>query len=109
MLVSHKKEFIYTKTVKTAGTSIEVYFEPYCLPEGEWELSNKRDVYEGGTGIIGYHEGGDIAGKKWYHHMSRKNCLNLNIYYYDRKTIDLVEEKYKDDIIRFGYSAPSCI
>src|SRR5262245_35130819 len=31
MLVSHLKRFIYLKTKKTAGTSIEIYFEPYCV------------------------------------------------------------------------------
>ncbi|NJM30063.1 MAG: hypothetical protein HC855_08110 [Rhizobiales bacterium] len=33
MLLSHRKKFIYLKTIKTAGTSVEIFFEPYCLPE----------------------------------------------------------------------------
>jgi hypothetical protein len=33
MLISHRKKFIYFKTIKTAGTSVEIFFEPYCLPE----------------------------------------------------------------------------
>jgi hypothetical protein len=68
MLVSHRKQFIYTKTIKTAGTSIEIYFEPYCLPEGQWDCSHIREQFVGDTGIIGY-RGGDITGKKWYNHM----------------------------------------
>jgi len=43
MLVSHRKKFIYTKTAKTAGTSVESYFEPFCLPEGDWKLEHTRD------------------------------------------------------------------
>lgn len=35
MLISHRKRFIFTKTAKTAGTSVESYFEQYCMPEGE--------------------------------------------------------------------------
>ena len=35
MLVSHARKFIYTKTLKTAGTSVEVFLEPYCRPPGE--------------------------------------------------------------------------
>lgn len=35
MLVSHTHKFIYTKTLKTAGTSVEVFLEPYCRPPGE--------------------------------------------------------------------------
>lgn len=34
MLVSHTKKFIYLKTVKTAGSSVEAALEPYCLPPG---------------------------------------------------------------------------
>ena len=36
MLVSHRYKFIYTKTRKTAGSSVESYFEPFCMPDGEW-------------------------------------------------------------------------
>ena len=54
MLVSHRYKFIFTKTVKTAGTSIESYFEKYCMPEGEWKESHNREEYVSETGIIGY-------------------------------------------------------
>lgn len=54
MLVSHSHQFIYTKTVKTAGTSVESYFERFCMPEGEWSLSHARDEYESDHGIIGF-------------------------------------------------------
>ena len=40
MLISHRKQFIYTKTAKTAGTSVESYFEKYCMPEGKWQFSH---------------------------------------------------------------------
>ena len=53
MLVSHRYQFIFIKTVKTAGTSIESYFEPYCMFEGEWEQSHARDEYISEAGIIG--------------------------------------------------------
>jgi len=45
MLVSHRYRFIYTKTIKTGGTSVESYFEPYCMADGEWTESQKRDEY----------------------------------------------------------------
>lgn len=54
MLVSHRKKFIFTRTAKTAGTSVEVFFEKFCMPEGEWEASHRRDVYQSAAGIIGY-------------------------------------------------------
>jgi hypothetical protein len=68
MLVSHLKRFIYTKTAKTAGTSIEVYFEPYCTPEGEWRFQHGHTEYESDSGIIGY-RGKKNGEKKWFNHM----------------------------------------
>lgn len=34
MLISHPHRFIFIKTVKTAGTSVEAFLEPYCCPPG---------------------------------------------------------------------------
>lgn len=68
MLVSHRKKFVYTKTIKTAGTSVESYFEKYCMPEGEWTFCHTRDEYESGAGIIGY-RGSQPKGKRWLNHM----------------------------------------
>jgi len=33
MIISHEHRFIFIKTVKTAGTSIEVYLSPFCGAE----------------------------------------------------------------------------
>ncbi|HWO40244.1 MAG TPA: sulfotransferase family 2 domain-containing protein [Candidatus Eisenbacteria bacterium] len=68
MLISHRKHFIYTKTVKTAGTSVEVYFERFCLPEGYQQLQHARDEYVGPEGVVGY-RGSNVAGHKWRNHM----------------------------------------
>ncbi|MEM8557668.1 MAG: sulfotransferase family 2 domain-containing protein [Bacteroidota bacterium] len=69
MLVSHRKSFIFTKTAKTAGTSVEAYFEQYCMCEGEYEFSHFREAYESECGVIG-HRGSDLNGVKWWNHMS---------------------------------------
>lgn len=53
MLVSHRKKFIYTKTVKAAGTSVVSYFEKSCMPEGAWEFAHFRDEYVSEEGILG--------------------------------------------------------
>jgi hypothetical protein len=68
MLVSHRKKFIYTKIVKTAGTSVESYFEKYCMPEGAWEFAYYREVYDSEEGIIGY-RGNNATENKWNNHM----------------------------------------
>ena len=33
MIISHRHKFIFIKTIKTAGTSIEVFLSQYCGPE----------------------------------------------------------------------------
>jgi hypothetical protein len=76
VLVSHTKQFIFTKTVKTAGTSVESYFERYCMPDGEWRESHTRDECVSENGIIGY-RGGDPTGSTWYNHMPAKKIREL--------------------------------
>lgn len=68
MLVSHRKRFVYTKTMKTAGTSVEAYFERWCVPEGSFRLSHFRDESVTEAGIVGY-RGPDPRGCRWYNHM----------------------------------------
>ncbi len=76
MLVSHRKHFIFTKTVKTAGTSVESYFEPYCMPDKEWQECHVRDEYVSEAGIIGY-RGIDSSGSTFYNHMSARRIHDL--------------------------------
>src|SRR6185312_9079529 len=68
MLISHRYRFIYTKTNKTAGTSVEAYFERYCMPDGEWHPGHARDEYDSEAGVIGY-RGENPKNKRWYNHM----------------------------------------
>jgi hypothetical protein len=74
MLVSHRFRFIFTKTVKTAGTSVEAYFEQFCLPAGEdsYLPAHGRPEYESPTGIIGYRGPREGRSDKWFNHMSAK-------------------------------------
>lgn len=69
MLVSHRYRFIYTKTAKTAGTSVESFFERFCMPDGEWEKAHGRDAYQSPTGIIGMRRKQIPAGTLWWNHM----------------------------------------
>src|SRR5438034_9985645 len=70
MLVSHRKQFIYTKTIKTGGTSVEAYFEPYCFPDREYEFLHARPQYASETGIVGFRGlKRPDDGIEWYNHM----------------------------------------
>lgn len=88
MLISHRKKFIYTKTLKTGGTSVESYFERYCMPEGEWGFSHGRQEYINKTGIIGC-RGVNYSSSYWKNHLSA----------YEIKT--RVEEKVWKEYFKF--------
>lgn len=71
MLISHRKKFIYTKTGRSASTSVEGYFQPYCYLDGQCpEITNGTAQYIGEVGIVGFRgriDPGDNI--KWWGHM----------------------------------------
>lgn len=58
VLVCHDHKFIFLKTRKTAGTSIEMLLEPLCVPEG-YMVTEKTAGYQCQRGIVGYRLLGD--------------------------------------------------
>ena len=82
MLISHRNKFIYTKTVKTASTSVESFFEPFCMEDGEWSFSDGRDMHISNAGIIGM-RASLPKNVPWFNHMSAisiKKQLNPHIW-----------------------------
>jgi len=79
MLISHRNKFIYTKTVKTAGTSVESYFESYCMKKDEWSFCQGRDEYISEAGIIGCRTGNPlvIQASTYWNHMPAKTIKSL--------------------------------
>uniref|UniRef100_UPI002604C969 hypothetical protein n=1 Tax=Arenimonas sp. GDDSR-1 TaxID=2950125 RepID=UPI002604C969 len=69
MLCSHSKRFLYFKTKKTAGTSVEIYFEPHCLPPGSWRPEHARAETVSAYGIIGSRMRGRSGTDAWFNHM----------------------------------------
>ena len=70
MLVSHRYKFIYTKTRKTAGSSVESYFEPFCMSDGEWTQRHLREEYVSAAGIIGFRgKAANVGVARWWNHM----------------------------------------
>ena len=69
MLVSHLHRFIYLKTRKTGGTSVEIYFEPFCHdPHQPFREQHQRDELVTEFGIVGS-RGQPIHDKTWYNHI----------------------------------------
>jgi hypothetical protein len=76
MLVSHRKKFIFLKTAKTAGTSVEVFFEKYCFPKGAWVFSHDREEYiNSNTGIVGY-RGLNRGEQRFFNHKPANDLRN---------------------------------
>ena len=74
MLVSHSKKFIYIKTIKTAGTSVEMALQHHCVPEG-MEVGETTDSLETEAGIVGA-RGGSVADQRWQNHMPARKIRN---------------------------------
>jgi hypothetical protein len=69
MLISHIHRFIYLKTMKTGGTSVEIYFERFCTdPSREFEEQHSRDEEVSRWGVIGCRQR-SVEGQTWYNHL----------------------------------------
>jgi hypothetical protein len=66
MLVSHTAQFIFFKTVKTGGTSVELALQKLFLPRS---VAKKQPFYEDGNGIVGA-RGASPAKENYWSHMT---------------------------------------
>ena len=70
MLVSYSKEFVYVKTMKTAGTSTEAWLERYCLPPEVTDIGeHSRFMTVSDHGIVGGRYHGVRVDDRFYNHM----------------------------------------
>ena len=121
VLLSHIYKFIYIKNSKVAGTSVEAFFEKYCMdPNKEYEQHHERDECISEFGIVGAREGGkvikynshmpcqiisDILGKQLFKRYF-KFCVVRNPYdkmvsAFHHFTKDINEENYKEEFKKF--------
>jgi len=72
MLLSHPKKFIFLKTKKTAGTSTEVLFQRWCVPDSISDKSAEElhyaDEQVSDVGIVGA-RGSKTDNYTFYNHM----------------------------------------
>lgn len=89
MLISHLHKFIYLKSKKTAGTSVEIFLQKYCIDPDKINQFNRLVKYnknilnlnekesENKYGIIGSRgRGMHKKNKIWYHHKTAKDIKN---------------------------------
>ena len=103
MLVSHEKRFIYLKCGRTASTSTEAYFQPYC---GDTELLS--DITEISPKGIVAHSSPSVPGTQFYDHMEAQElkCILGDDTWYAyfkfanvRNPFDVVVSNYFDQAI----------
>ena len=85
MILSHKYRFIFLKTAKTAGSSIEAALAPVCGPD-DIITGNERNLlrrnYQLGLGKLGLHVPGEISRRLpevsgFYPHMPGRQVRRL--------------------------------
>ena len=73
VVVSHSHEFIFLKTRKTAGTSVEMYLEPFCRPR-KGPVAERTRAFVGPQGVVGMRliapQDRRPVDANWYNHMS---------------------------------------
>lgn len=77
MLVSHRYRFIFLKTRKTAGSSVELAFEPYARPEGwtppEGDVTFATEQMVSEAGIVGARSREPKMGADYIDHMTARS------------------------------------
>lgn len=69
MLVSNHKKFIYFKTKKTASTSVEIFFESYCVPDAAHMPQHSTGQLVSSAGIVGSRREGANSTDVFFNHM----------------------------------------
>ncbi len=75
MLISHSRKFIYLKTRKSGGTSVEIYFEPWCIPPEQKPAGDEREAQSTEWGVVGSR--GTVDDPVWFNHMPATRIREL--------------------------------
>ena len=70
VLVSHRHQFIFMKTRKTASTSLEMYFQPFAQDESSDPVSENASEAVSAFGIVGARTSFAKDALVWKNHMS---------------------------------------
>jgi len=103
MLISHPHRFVFIKTVKTAGTSVEAFLEPYCCPPGHvvqhWTPTLLSDY-----GVVGRRwPQNDREDHGFYNHMPAAEIRSRLPAFADYTRITCVRDPYDRAISHFHF------
>jgi hypothetical protein len=77
ILCSHLKKFIYLKTRKTASTSFEIFFEPYCLAN-QFQKNYSAFQTISSAGIVSSRKEAKAPADIYFNHLRKaKTCYLL--------------------------------
>ena len=107
MLISHQYRFIFIKTVKTAGTSVEAFLEPYCCPPGHvvqhWTPTLVSDF-----GVVGQRwPNNDRDNLGYYNHMPASAVKSIFPHFDKYSKVTVVRDPYDRAISYFHFSHPT--
>lgn len=107
MLISHGHRFIFVKTVKTAGTSVEAFLEPYCCPPGH-VVQHWTPTLISEYGVVGQRwPENDRDNLGFYNHMPareiRERCPEFECY----TRLTVVRDPYDRAVSYFHFSHPT--
>ena len=107
MLISHAYKFIFVKTVKTAGTSVEAFLEPFCCPPGH-VVNHWTPTLISDFGIVGQRwPENDRDNFGFYNHMPASQILERLPQFYDYTRLTVVRNPYDRAISYFHFSHPT--
>ena len=107
MLISHSHRFIFVKTVKTAGTSVEAFLEPFCCPPGH-RVEHWTPTLISDYGVVGQRwPENNLDSLGYYNHMPaveiRERCPQFDEY----TRLTVVRDPYDRAISYFHFSHPT--
>lgn len=103
MILSHSRKFIYLKTIKTGGSSVEAYFERYCTPRGEYNPDLIHDHQFSDRGIVISRYSTKLTKKLgWHTHMPASMLVEM-LPTLDKKSRKAWEKYFKFTIVRNPY------
>lgn len=104
VLISRAHRFIFIKTVKTAGTSVEAFLEPYCCPPGH-KVQHWTPTLTSVYGVVGRRwPQNDREDFGYYNHMPAAEIRERFAEFDSYTRITVVRDPYDRAVSYFHYA-----
>lgn len=107
MLISRSYNFVFIKTVKTAGTSVEAFLEPFCCPPGH-VVQHWTPTLISKYGVVGQRwPQNDRDNLGFYNHMSAREIRELLPEFDSFTRLTVARDPYDRAISYFHFTHPT--